>query len=629
MKKLLLICAVILAMAAGAFAEEKPANEAFYLFGSFNGWQPATVTNQSKFPYKLTDEDGDGVYTGTFELPEGTLEFKLLSEPLQKIGTWEEENTWGVYELLPMPLFNRKTQVNFDYRSIADHGRNGASKISNWLGGTLTISVEWEEWGESWIPLVTLYAPGQPARPGMPEVYIFGDFNNWQIPTADSDNGAIKFNDYSFDKNNFYNEVGEYITIDKTQDYKFGICKFDRSNNSISYFFPESNPPFTLYSTESEYASMTFPGDWSEVFDDKFCTLDLKDYEGGECGVSLQELLRTIKPTLRIWGGTKTIITPPDLLYAIIALDGQKWIKPCHYLLPGYFSVGSYITDEIFSGKEVSIIYSTEDSLDPSPESCYGLPENVNPQWIMSYLNTNKMFPLVKGGKPFSYTFPKEGRMWAAIDFKTSVATMSIDVIGAITSEKLYVCGNVMTAPDGKMNGFLAPSQANQDIYDEYFQLENCGDYFQRTFYIPEKENADPYYYPDNLPQFRFFTELLGWTYEASLGSALADFYCEPISLSDGPVDCDIVEQGLGNWGVMDSDMTWTGNWVTMTVFRETGKLRLEITGSGIVDMTTDDETSGEQSESWFNLQGIRVDRPESGLYIHVTNGKSRLELIK
>ena len=57
--------------------------------------------------------------------------------------------------------------------------------------------------------------------------------------------------------------------------------------------------------------------------------------------------------------------------------------------------------------------------------------------------------------------------------------------------------------------------------------------------------------------QFRFFSELLGWTNTASLGSAEGDFYVLPIAdkFAAG-FDGDIVLQGLGNWGVWVSEQT-------------------------------------------------------------------------
>lgn len=55
---------------------------------------------------------------------------------------------------------------------------------------------------------------------------------------------------------------------------------------------------------------------------------------------------------------------------------------------------------------------------------------------------------------------------------------------------------------------------------------------------------------PDACAQFRFFTDLLGWSADASLASNEADFYC--LNITDKWVagySGDVVANGLGNWG--------------------------------------------------------------------------------
>jgi hypothetical protein len=177
-------------------------------------------------------------------------------------------------------------------------------------------------------------------------------------------------------------------------------------------------------------------------------------------------------------------------------------------------------------------------------------------------------------------------------------------------------------------NDFLSPTAANQEVYDQYFRLTKVEPgVFEGTYWV-RKETGSDVSFPDNLPQFRFFHELQGWTNTASLGSAMADFYCEPVNLSNGPVELDIYNHGLGNWGpCLSEECVWTPGFVKMTVNVNTMKLRLEAIGDGGVDGIPDD--MGAQTETWYNLQGLKVDKPESGVYIHVIDGKSRLEAVR
>lgn len=126
----------------------------------------------------------------------------------------------------------------------------------------------------------------------------------------------------------------------------------------------------------------------------------------------------------------------------------------------------------------------------------------------------------------------------------------------------IYICGDVTNMATGVSNGFLAPSVANLAVYDKNFQLvepqEKIGDkLFVGVFGLTPKTEDPDETYENNCSQFRFYTELLGWTNTASIGSAEGDFYC--LSITDkweAGFDGETVPQGLGNWGVWLCDKT-------------------------------------------------------------------------
>lgn len=122
----------------------------------------------------------------------------------------------------------------------------------------------------------------------------------------------------------------------------------------------------------------------------------------------------------------------------------------------------------------------------------------------------------------------------------------------------IYICGEVKTLDGAQTNNFLAPSAANLDVYNEYWRLYEPDDMIGDKIYVgkftmmKKKDNPDPNN-PDDCSGFRFFTELLGWTNTASLGSNSDDFYTEKITdkLEGGNVYTgDVINQGLGNWGI-------------------------------------------------------------------------------
>ena len=131
----------------------------------------------------------------------------------------------------------------------------------------------------------------------------------------------------------------------------------------------------------------------------------------------------------------------------------------------------------------------------------------------------------------------------------------------------IYICGNVQNMETGKANGFAAPSVANLADYQESWALYEPEDMIGQKLYVGSfnitnkaadfANNLENFNEgnPDACSQFRFFTELLGWTNEASLGSNEADFYVLPITDKwEAGFSGDVVNQGLGNWGIFVGD---------------------------------------------------------------------------
>lgn len=139
---------------------------------------------------------------------------------------------------------------------------------------------------------------------------------------------------------------------------------------------------------------------------------------------------------------------------------------------------------------------------------------------------------------------------------------VSYDKVMINYAEKLpawiFICGDVENIETGVSNGFTAPSASNYDLYKANFALYEPDDMIGEKLYVgsfnltPKASALEGATDPDACAQFRFFTELLGWTPEASLGSNEADFYCLPITDKwETGYSGDIVVQGLGNWGVL------------------------------------------------------------------------------
>lgn len=162
----------------------------------------------------------------------------------------------------------------------------------------------------------------------------------------------------------------------------------------------------------------------------------------------------------------------------------------------------------------------------------------------------------------------------------------------------IYICGDVANPTTGLTNGFLAPSSAYLDLYNENFAVYEPEDMIGEKLYVGQfilkakAEAADPATSDpanvDQCAQFRFFTELLGWTNAASLGSNEADFYVLPITgqwAAGNGYGGDVVNQGLGNWGAfvtVDTPFTVVVDQPALKIYVREGNHNVVFNGSRV-----------------------------------------------
>ena len=607
-KRLLAASCLILCMIGSAKAQTPPDNEAFYLVGTMNNWTTVTENAAADYEYKLTDPDGDGIYTGSFYIPEGELEFKVFSEP----GDWSEVPYYGYGNFIygwddSFCVFNEDNPYNTIILSPGDTSNN--VKIINWKGGVMNISINWiPEFEDNYLPQIcSITGSNQPKEPPISNIYIIGDFNNWQLPDAASDNGSVKLNYFTFSL------TAQSYHIEKNfnkGDISIAICKYDESTGEYGYYKPTTNDlPFTLYQFASGTNTYSYAysqrGEWISTSDPKSLSMNIMDWQGGEIEMQIYDQYDgNVTPYFINHSNIKTEF--PSEMYVLTEQNGIKEINPVET---------SYYAWANCPGKDVSILFTSENSLNPKPENCWGLEKSLEEYGFDNTHSSGDLF-LVRGGKPFSYSFNGTGNLYVYVNFYISQA--NINLTFKDDSDNLYVVGDVEN--DGVANKWLEPSQSNADIYNKYFKLsETAPRVFEGVYYIPEVENA--------LPNFRFYHELTGWDGGASMGSGWYDFTNMEVNLDEGPADLDITIGGKGNWSPTLGS-SWQSNYVKMTVDLNWNKLTLEVVNdnqSEIPALENDLNTS----ESWYNLQGIKVERPRAGIYIRVKDGKSNVVILK
>ncbi|MDE7403043.1 MAG: hypothetical protein K2M87_06495 [Muribaculaceae bacterium] len=609
MKKIILAGLLCSCMSSWAITPP-PSNEAFYLVGTMNNWQTPDPEYAPTWEYKLTDPDGDGLYTGTFDIPAGQLEFKVFSKP----GDWNNKGDYygAIGNLNVFDTFTWKTL-------LFNEANTGNITVRDWKGGKLEMRISWavSDAGDKYLPIMSMRGLNQPAAPALPKMYAVGDFNDWKIPTSTSANGAL-------DLTTSYASLainGQKLMDRNAGNIEMAFCCLNADGKCLMYKTSnEFKAPFTLYNYPGGDQYYSIYGRWTESSDPQNCKILIKDWKGGSFNTSVNIPYQSTDETVINFDIISTPVQPAlGTMYLLFDYNGEKEIKE----IGDYTRLWGFV--EGAPGEEVSMLLTNEDSLNPAPENCWGIKSALE-YYGFDRKNRTGDLELVRGGYPISMTFDDGGLINADFYLNASVVKVFTDYYTpADLPEKLYICGNVASDNDGELiwNNFHSPSESNREVYDKYFSLEKIdGAIYHGTFWM----NSEPDEY-GNPPQFRLFTGLNGWVNETSLGSGYADFTYEEVDLNSGySGPWTIVKGGLGNWAPTVSNGR-EGNWIELYVDMNYISLYFYLKDSGVDDIYQDSQVDGK--DLWFNLQGIQVENPSNGIYIHVKGGKSQVETVR
>jgi hypothetical protein len=575
MRKLLLtICAVCALGSAAQTADPVP--ETLYLVGTLSG-ADVVYPSEGGPEYPLTDADGDGVYTGSFDISAGDLALRVYA----KFENSDYNFTYGSHLSEAVPMFDG---VEFVTSIVDAFSRDLA--VSNWKGGKLDVSVSWKE------KAITLTGYNQPEPPAHPtRVYLIGDFNSWQVPEDGNTNGALALG-----------EVEMYLTgMDTQRDVVIpaGASEFKLYtiySNGQEKFWGADYPEFYLTTSHDSkgdiYVSCANFEIQSSSKIDGVSAFRMKDWN--------TKGIATVRAAFSwpgySWSNISSVtmsskwapLSPLDreTIYIITETDNEKTIQGLNLSDTNMYAYSTFV------GKKGSIIISTEDSLTPAPENCYGLPEDADLQDYYDESYSFNYYPLVKGGKPFEMDFMGEGMCYVLADLGTGVASVSTQLY-KVEYEHLYLVGT----PQG------------WDINDDSLSLKlTSPGVFEGTFHMVDN------------PEFRFFWKLGAWTTDYSIGSGYEDFWHDEIPaewLEIGEFETGLTKNGLGNWLISG----WESGDMKIKVDLNENRLWLHGNGhAGVEGVTADDN---EAETEYYNLQGVRVAPDASGLYIVRRGGRT------
>lgn len=581
MKKIFFILMMMVsAFAEAAITEEMP--EVLYMVGNMNEW---TTPIDGGTQYTLYDEDHDGYYTGEFDIPaqKDGLQFKIFIK----------KDDWNYMSFLstnsdPIRLYNDET---FNLSLTFEMTRNIV--IDNWKGGKLKIEVFCCDSG-SWE--IILNGPDQPARPDwLKELYLVGEFNDWQLPTLDNLNGAYTI---PLGINYYYAEKFE-IPQDQASFYIVSLDPETGEATKWGHLAPF--PPFKIYyNLDEDNPCMVRMTAFSQKKYD-VVPFTIADFQGGEVQiVAFMTSGEEDSFQIFIYDYNAPWFDIPNPVYGIYDTgDGESDILS----LPvdkehGYFN---YIWSR---GSDIQMFFSSKESLQYDPSNCWGVTTDIDP-------NTGSgMYSLVKGGKPIRINFADteylKGVVLAEVDWKVGIVNITVtpDIVSTYPDD-VYLSGSFNNW-SYQPNDWVLKAVDNPDIE------AGTGRDYKGVFEIK-----------DNNSRFRFFVTKDGYRADLSPSYILNEDNISFASDPDAPIESVVDREAYGVWVLRD----WTPGKLEINLhLRESGDYVIfrRLNDSAIHDIETD-----LSKPVYYNLQGIEVEEPTSGVYIKAQGSKREKVILK
>ncbi|MDE6298998.1 MAG: hypothetical protein K2M10_05070 [Muribaculaceae bacterium] len=426
--------------------------------------------------YVLTDDNGDGWYTGSFQIESGELQFKIFSE----IAGWgKEEAYFGSTSGSGMQLF-AQAPTESDARNDG-YGIDNI-QVKNWNGGTFSIKVKFDNIDEK---KITILAEGdnQPEMPGCEKVlYAVGEFNDWKLPDSSGLNGSLEIPIECFTFiYNWDGNISYAATYNGEIEIPAGKCNFNIYNKSQDpsqpIFFTTDYPAFTLTRYPSWDGNWRVNKIWGEmsagdsIEDGK--SIQCANWEGGSLYINISSFgpAGWWEPTFSVTSGSAPDC--PFINQEMYAICSSSWFGKKLFNLNMQLGLNQ---DILIYGDSMEVTFTTENSLNPSPDNIYGIREGEDSNIVIGSEERPVIRSLVKGGTPLIITAEDYKRLKLNPNWINGVVEISASSMGfrADTPEKLFITGNF-----------------NSDFYnnpEKYELTKNADGNFEGSFFIDSKD---------------------------------------------------------------------------------------------------------------------------------------------
>lgn len=414
-------------------------------------------------------------------------------------------------------------------------------------------------------------------------LWIAGSFNNWQLPDATDNRGAIAIHE-SEKESSFEGSV-----LFPTGTHEFAFFYIDPITKKWNKYGTNlETAPFTLLRTDAEKpatAAKPLLHDGS----DNCQNITLREWNGTIINFEIVTGNYSDDATLCMTSYSAEYSPAPDNFYTLYSVDGGDWQR---------MTMGTEAPEGDINGTEIRIMFTDKESMDLF--DAYGVMDGYPATYSYSakYLSGRTgggEVPLQKGGDPITYK---------GINGPIRVSHVWFDRGQSIAS-----CSVQLPKPDVK-EMFLVGSLQNWDINDPSLRLEEVDD--------------NVYYgtFPVNNPgdvTFRFYSRLGKWWTENcdfSFGSSYDDGESLDVTMPyTGKITI-----GRGTWSIPD----FTGANLVVTI--DLNKMTLGINNESGVHYIGSD--SDKTVEGIYDINGMRIDNMRPGVnIIRFTDGTVRKRL--
>lgn len=439
MKKLLLSCTLAFAGALTALsAVTLPHPDKLYLSGSFNN--DAFPANQNP-QYALTDENQDGIYTGTFTDINGYMPWVSFCVWSENTAVEEKSVRWllpsNSPELNQTDLYSDISLTYHLYPQQSDAATTGGiyASIGNVVNNTtLSFSARFMEINGEVSLAVTVTSPTQPKLSSYPaNAYLVGDWNNWAEPAGDSSAKTMKLS-----RPNPENALleGEFEIPADFGNFKIYLPATEGTNSAYLANTNLSGLPFVLHTTQqgqAYYNSRTiFSNEEYEIIPMSFAL-----WNGGKIFFRFHP----DNNMLTLFSEDAPEYPEINEMYAIVTHpDNSKELLPVNKGGVGNF----YISINNFS--KGSVLFTTENSLTPAKENTFGRVESI-PQSTHPFANDIRRYDCIysQGGLPIEIDTDGTEYVSLFLQETSSILTVQEKYPTIETPEHLYLIGNMQS----------------------------------------------------------------------------------------------------------------------------------------------------------------------------------------